>query len=96
MKNNCRNFIKIAGLTSFGIASGALTGCATMSGDNSAKNLPTNYKQIEKSHTQRYNMSGYAAPKLSTVRIGIIGMGNRGPGHMLTWTYVNYEPYRRG
>ncbi len=26
-----------------------------------------------------FNMSGYAAPKLETVRIGFIGLGNRGP-----------------
>jgi len=29
---------------------------------------------------QKFNMSGYAAPKLETVRIGFIGLGNRGPG----------------
>ncbi|HTF19588.1 MAG TPA: Gfo/Idh/MocA family oxidoreductase [Chryseolinea sp.] len=27
-----------------------------------------------------FNMSGYAAPKIDTVRIGFIGLGNRGPG----------------
>ena len=27
-----------------------------------------------------FNMSGYAAPKLETVRIGFIGVGNRGSG----------------
>ncbi len=27
-----------------------------------------------------FNMSGYAAPKIETVRIGFIGLGNRGPG----------------
>ena len=34
------------------------------------------------SHRQRFNMAGYAAPKLGTVRVGIIGLGNRGPGHL--------------
>jgi hypothetical protein len=29
---------------------------------------------------QRFNMCGYAAPKLDKVRIGIIGLGMRGPG----------------
>lgn len=29
---------------------------------------------------QRFNMSGYAAPKLDKVRIGLIGLGMRGPG----------------
>ena len=31
-------------------------------------------------HPQTFNMSGYAAPKLDTVRIGYIGLGNRGGG----------------
>ena len=26
-------------------------------------------------HRQRFNMAGYAAPRLSTVRVGIIGLG---------------------
>ncbi|MCX6623579.1 MAG: Gfo/Idh/MocA family oxidoreductase, partial [Acidobacteria bacterium] len=30
------------------------------------------------------NMSGYAAPRLEKVRIGIIGLGNRGPSHLDT------------
>ena len=35
-----------------------------------------------RSHQQRFNMAGYAAPSLSTVRVGLIGLGNRGPGHL--------------
>jgi predicted dehydrogenase len=29
---------------------------------------------------ERFNMCGYAAPKIDKVRIGFIGLGNRGPG----------------
>ena len=29
---------------------------------------------------QNFNMCGYAAPKLDTVRIGVVGLGMRGPG----------------
>jgi hypothetical protein len=35
-------------------------------------------------HEQRFNMSGYAAPKIEKVRIGIIGLGIRGPSHLDT------------
>ncbi|MDQ4140421.1 MAG: Gfo/Idh/MocA family oxidoreductase, partial [Bacteroidota bacterium] len=35
-----------------------------------------------KAHIQKFNMSGYAAPKLDTVRLGFIGLGNRGPTHL--------------
>ena len=31
-------------------------------------------------HRQTFNMSGYGAPKIDTVRIGYIGLGNRGGG----------------
>src|SRR6187397_1938863 len=30
--------------------------------------------------SNQFNMCGYAAPKLDTVRIGIVGLGMRGPG----------------
>jgi hypothetical protein len=39
-------------------------------------------------HKQRFNMSGYAAPKLEKVRIGIIGLGNRGPSHLETMRHI--------
>lgn len=45
--------------------------------------LQTNQTYAQ-SHRQRFNMAGYAAPKLPTVRVGIIGLGNRGPGHLRT------------
>ncbi|MEX0769111.1 MAG: Gfo/Idh/MocA family oxidoreductase [Balneolaceae bacterium] len=70
MKNNRRDFLKklgFAGLTLPGIS---LFG--------------TGQKQDEdpfhRPYRQRFNMHGYAAPKLDTVRIGIIGLGNRGSG----------------
>ena len=35
-----------------------------------------------RSRTQRFNMSGFTAPKLDTVRVGVIGLGHRGPNHV--------------
>ncbi len=43
---------------------------------------------------QRFNMSGYAAPKLETVRIGIIGLGNRGPSHLDTMRHIEGVEFR--
>jgi hypothetical protein len=71
MKTNRRDFLKLAGLAGAGIAGAGLSGCAARTGDSA----PFRY-----SHTQRFNMSGYAAPPLETVRIGFIGIGNRGAG----------------
>ena len=38
-------------------------------------------RQSQTQHAQRFNMSGYRAPRIDTVRIGFIGLGSRGPGH---------------
>jgi predicted dehydrogenase len=43
---------------------------------------------ISTAHTQTFNMSGYSAPKIDTVRIGFIGLGNRGPGHTLNMSLL--------
>jgi predicted dehydrogenase len=44
---------------------------------------PTRTNEIHtQSHEQRFNMASFTAPRLSTVGIGIIGLGNRGPGHL--------------
>lgn len=71
MKNNRRNFLRVSGLGGLGLVSGSLISCK----DNNEilASTPT-------VRSQRFNMSGYAAPKLETVRIGFIGLGMRGPG----------------
>jgi len=40
------------------------------------------------SGTQQFNMCGYAAPKLDKVRIGFVGLGNRGPGAVKRMSYI--------
>jgi predicted dehydrogenase len=37
-------------------------------------------KGSSKQGGKHFNMSGYAAPKIETVRIGFVGLGSRGPG----------------
>lgn len=68
MKINRKNFLKLAGLAGAGMI--AKTGRA-------GKNDP-----FSNTHIQKFNMHGYAAPKLETVRIGFIGVGSRGSGHV--------------
>src|ERR1700704_2641820 len=70
MKNNRREFLKLTGL-------GVLTGCAS-----TANTQATIQTTTGKAHVQQFNMSGYAAPKLDIVRVGFIGLGNRGPAHL--------------
>lgn len=77
MKTNRRKFLQYSGLTGIGlVGAGALKSYAV-------KNTP-----INKNFTQQFNMSGYAAPKLDTVRIGFIGLGNRGPGAVERMTHI--------
>ena len=71
MKNNRRDFIKLTGLAGLSIAGAGITGFS-----KSVQDKPP----FRQSHNQRFNMSGYAAPKLETVRIGLIGVGGRGYG----------------
>lgn len=39
-------------------------------------------------YPDRFNMCGYAAPRLETVRIGFIGLGNRGPAAVERMTHI--------
>jgi hypothetical protein len=74
MKNNRRDFLK-SGLAGFSVAgAGIMYGFAKQPGTNPV------------SQTQRFNMSGYAAPKLNMVRVGFIGLGQRGPLHLSNMT----------
>ncbi|MBZ5858261.1 Gfo/Idh/MocA family protein [Flavihumibacter profundi] len=69
MKTNRRDFLKTSGLACIGMAGPAVVrGYAA----------PIDERLINTSF-QHFNMSGYAAPKIETVRIGFIGLGNRGP-----------------
>jgi hypothetical protein len=64
MRSDRRDFLRLAGLAGFGLAAGAATPApGTASAPRGAG---------------RFNMAGYAAPALRTVRIACIGIGNRG------------------
>ena len=75
MKNNRRDFLKISGLAALGIAGTKFNGCSSKTGAEGTDGKPDHIKY---SHAQKFNMSGYAAPKLDKVRIGNIGIGGRG------------------
>lgn len=68
MKNNRRDFLKMGGLSALTLAA----------------NWDANASEAHKDKTKAtFNMSGYAAPKLDTVRVGFIGVGNRGSGSVI-------------
>ena len=69
-----------AGLGSVGGSTGAEAAKST----NPQSDLPQAIDDYEENRVQHVNMSGFAAPKISTVGIGIIGMGHRGPSLLET------------
>jgi hypothetical protein len=73
MKSNRRNFLKVSGLAGIGLAGGA----GIINGQAEAAPAVEQKRIAQNKH---FNMSGYAAPKIDTVRIGFVGLGNRGPG----------------
>jgi hypothetical protein len=85
MKNNRRDFLKVTGL----VTASMMTGCASKSDTANANEQNKNQAQETKStYKQQFNMSGYAAPALETVRIGFIGLGNRGPGAVERMSHI--------
>lgn len=71
--SNRREFLKSTGLAGLG-----LFGAGTAIADN-FQTLPLEAK-YGASRIQSFNMSGFAAPKIQTVRVGVVGLGQRGPG----------------
>jgi predicted dehydrogenase len=82
MKNNRREFLKRTGLAGIGLVG---TGMIQSFG------VDTKKKQADKTSKNRkqlFNMCGYAAPKIDTVRVGFIGLGSRGPGHVMNMSLL--------
>ncbi len=93
MKTNRRDFIKSAALASTGIATGAMASCDGNQDNNSKSTVP--HEISHKEYKQKFNMSGYAAPKLNVVRVGYIGIGGRGLGSVRRMRLIEGVEIRR-
>jgi predicted dehydrogenase len=83
-KNNRREFIKLTGLAGISLAgAGILPACNSNEnkGGSATGRNETQRKQL-------FNMSGYSAPPFETVRVGFIGLGKRGPGHVVNMSLL--------
>ncbi len=86
MTTNRRNFLKTATFAGAGaMTSGLIAGCAPKLPDS---NLAAILESVKKSHSQKFNMSGYAAPALPVVRVGVIGLGDRGSGAVERLSFI--------
>ena len=81
MGSNRRDFLRNT-LISAGLLSSGLIAC-TLSGQKEKKGT-----EKTANRTQHFNMSGFAAPKLDVVRVGVIGLGQRGPGAVKRMTHI--------
>lgn len=81
--SNRRNFLRQLAIGSGALSIGIPSFASNGSRDRELENaLQTGTK------SQRFNMSGYAAPKLDKVRIAHIGLGQRGPGAVSRMSHI--------
>ncbi len=81
MGSNRRDFLRNTLLGTGLLATG-------LAGQAANTNIGTSSDSKKKYPKQRFNMSGYAAPKLDKVRIGFVGLGMRGPGAVERMSYI--------
>ncbi len=84
-KTNRRHFFKQVALGGLGAAGLAL---GTSFHAEAAPKTKNNLLSVNTKRTGGVNMCGFTAPKLETVRVGFIGVGNRGFSNMRQMTYL--------
>lgn len=82
MSSNRRNFLRQTLIGTGALVTGFAGHAAAFGHDEVAA-------KIETAPGKRFNMSGYAAPKIEKVRIGFIGLGNRGPSAVERISYID-------
>ncbi len=73
MKTDRRDFLRKT-MIGTGLLASGLAGQAALAAREQKSGTKGNTDE------QQFNMCGYAAPKIEKVRIGFVGLGNRGPG----------------
>ena len=87
MATNRRNFLKTATLAGAGAMAGSLISkCKPIQAES---NLAGIVEAVKKIHSQKFNMAGYAAPPIPIIRIGIIGLGDRGSDAVQRLSYID-------
>ncbi|MGH2645784.1 MAG: Gfo/Idh/MocA family protein, partial [Chitinophagaceae bacterium] len=85
MSNNRRDFLKLAGALGAGIAA-----IGPLQGFTKAEHHELNrLSPFSGRGSQRFNMCGHRASKIDVVRIGFVGLGNRGSAAVPRINYIN-------
>jgi hypothetical protein len=86
MKSNRRDFLRNATFAGAGAVAGSMiAGCTPKQPESNMANI---IDAVKRSHSQKFNMSGYSAPALPVIRIGIIGLGDRGSGAVERLSFI--------
>ncbi|MBL7700314.1 MAG: Gfo/Idh/MocA family oxidoreductase [Chitinophagaceae bacterium] len=81
MKSNRRDFLRLSGLAGISLVPPAFAKAG-----NGNEVIPDN--PFKRDPAKHFNMCGYAAPRLDTVRIGFVGLGQRGPDAVLRMSKI--------
>ncbi len=87
MRINRRNFLRTAAVAGAGTVT-AVSAASCSRRERSSEVMPEVRTAALASHSQQFNMSGYAATPLGKVRIGFIGLGMRGPGAVERMSHI--------
>lgn len=87
MSTNRRTFLKHIGVGAGVAASTPLMGACAPS-TNEDEKVKYIRESAERVPAMNFNMCGYAAPKLDKVRVGFVGIGDRGSGAVKRMTYI--------
>lgn len=87
MSTDRRTFLKHVGLGA-GVAATAplVSSCTSSIEDEKVKYIRESAERLPE---MQFNMCGYAAPKLDKVRVGFVGIGDRGSGAVKRMTYID-------
>lgn len=85
MSTNRRNFLRHVAIGSGALAAG-LPAFTNLTGTTDEE---IDHSDSLENKSQSFNMCGYAAPKIETVRIGVIGLGQRGSEAVERLSYID-------
>ena len=85
MTVNRRSFLKNLGIGTGVAATAPLISSFTVKEEEKFKSIRKSAERVPK---MNFNMCGYAAPKLDKVRVGFVGIGDRGSGAVKRMTFI--------